>query len=108
MRAFLYISRLANSEKGLSQSALHQLYQSCITTVVDFGSEVWWNGQKSQSNSLQKIQNQALRKIAGAFRTTPIAALEAEIALYPVDIRLDLRNRNYATRLLTLPDTHPL
>jgi ribonuclease HI len=108
MRAFLSISRLANSEKGLSQSALRQLYQSCITTVADFGSEVWWNGQKSQSNLLQKIQNQALRKIAGAFRTTPIAALEAEIGLFPVDIRLDLRSRNYATRLLTLPDTHPL
>jgi ribonuclease HI len=108
MRAFLSISRLANSEKGLSQSALRQLYQSCITTVADFGSEVWWNGQKSQSNPLQKIQNQALRKIAGAFRTTPIAALEAEIGLLPVDIRLDLRHKNYTTRLLTLPDTHPL
>ena len=47
MRAFMSISRLANSEKGLSHSALRQLYQSCITTVADFGSEVWWNGQKS-------------------------------------------------------------
>ena len=108
MRVFMSISRLANSEKGLSQSALRQLYQSCITTVADFGSEVWWNGQKSQSNPLQMIQNQALGKIAGAFRTTPIAALEAEIGLFPVDIRLDLRRRNYATRLLSLPDTHPL
>src|SRR3978361_2479789 len=108
MRVFMSISRLANSEKGLSQSALRQLYQSCITTVADFGSEVWWNGQKSQSNPLQKIQNQALPKIAGAFRTTPIAALEAEIGLFPIDIRLDLRTRNYAKRLLSLPDTHPL
>src|SRR6266852_379597 len=108
MRVFMSILRLANTEKGLSQSALRQLYQSYMTTVADFGSEIWWNGQKSQSNPLQKIQNQALRKIAGAFRTTPIAVLEAEIGPYPVDIRLDLRSRNYATRLLTLPDTHPL
>src|ERR1700704_7181214 len=108
MKAFMSISRLAYMEKRLSQSALPQLHQSCITTIADFGSEIWWNGQKSQSNPLQKIQNQALRKIAGAFRTTPIAALEAEIGLFPVDIRLELRNKNYATRLLSLPDTHPL
>ena len=108
MRVFMSISRLANTEKGLSQSVLRQLYQSCITTVADFGSEIWWNGQKSQSNPLQKIQNQALRKIAGAFRTTPIAALEAEIGLFPVDIRLELRRKNYATHLFSLPDSHSL
>ena len=108
MRVFMAISRLANSEKGLSQSALRQLYQSCITTVADFGSEVWWNNQKTQSHPLQRIQNQALRKIAGAFKTTPVAALESELGLLPVDIRLDLRQRNYTIRLLSMPDTHPL
>jgi hypothetical protein len=102
------ISCLTNPEKGLIQSALRQLYQSCITTVVDFGFEVLWNGQKTQSNPLQKIQNQAICQIAKAFRTISIAAVEAEIGLFPVDIRLHLRSRNYATRLLKLPDTHPL
>ena len=76
--------------------------------MADFGSEVWWNNQKTQSNPLQRIQNQALRKIAGAFKTTPIAALEAELGLLPVDIRLDLRQQNYTIRLLSMPDTHPL
>ena len=37
-----------NTERGLSQSALRQLYQPCITTVADFGAEVWWNQQKTQ------------------------------------------------------------
>ena len=41
MRVFMALSRLANTERGLSQSALRQLYQSCITTVADFGAEVW-------------------------------------------------------------------
>jgi hypothetical protein len=30
-----------------------------------------------------------MRKIAGAFRMTPVAALEAELGLPPVDIKLE-------------------
>ena len=80
------LSRLGNTERGLSQSALRQLYQSCITTVADFGAEVWWNQQKTQLLPFQKLQNMAMRKIAGAFKTTPIAVLEAELGLPPADL----------------------
>ena len=67
MRVFMALSRLGNTERGLSQSALRQLYQSCITTVADFGTEVWWKQQKTQSLPFQRLQYQAMRKIAGAF-----------------------------------------
>ena len=40
IKVFMALSRLGNTERGLSQSALRQLYQSCITTVTDFGAEV--------------------------------------------------------------------
>ena len=108
MRVFMALSRLGTTEKGLSQSALRQLYQSCITSVADFGAEVWWHQLKNQSLPLQRLQNQAMRKIAGAFRTTPIAALEAELGLPPADLRLDRIQKGYATRLLTLPESHPV
>ena len=49
-----------------------------------------------------------MRKIAGAFKTTPIAALKAELGLPPADLRLDRIQRAYATRLLTLPQNHPV
>jgi hypothetical protein len=41
IRVFMALSRLGNTKRGLSQSALRQLYQSCITTVADFAAEVW-------------------------------------------------------------------
>ena len=47
MRVFMALSQLGNTERGLSQSALQQLYQSCITTIADFGAEVWWNQQNT-------------------------------------------------------------
>ena len=108
MRVFMALSRLGNTERGLSQSALRQLYQSYITTVADFGVEVWWNQQKTHSQPLQRLQNEAMRKIAGALKTTPIAALEAELGLPPADLRLDRIQRAYATRLFTLPENHPV
>jgi ribonuclease HI len=49
-----------------------------------------------------------MRKIAGAFKTTPIAALEAELGLPPTDLRFDRMRRNYAIRLFTLPPNHPI
>jgi hypothetical protein len=88
MRVFMALSSLGNNEQGLSESALRQLYQSCITTVADFGAEVWWNQQKNQSLPLQKVQNQAMRKIVRGFRMTPVAGLEAELGHPPADIRL--------------------
>jgi hypothetical protein len=41
MRVLMALSCLQNTQQGLSQSALRQLYQRCITTVADFGTEVW-------------------------------------------------------------------
>lgn len=46
-------------------------------------------GTKNEIKPLLRIQNQAVNKIAGAFKTTPIAALEAELAITPVKIRLN-------------------
>src|SRR5205085_1654197 len=108
IKVFMALSRLGNTERGLSQSALRQLYQSCITTVADFGAEVWWNQQKAQLLPFQKLQNKAMRKIAGAFKTTPIAALEAELGLPPADLRLDQIQGAFTVRLFTLPENQPL
>src|SRR5205807_3956423 len=108
IKVFMALSRLGNTERGLSQSALRQLYQSCITTVADLGAEVWWNQQKTQLSPFQKLQNMAMKKIAGAFKTTPIAALEAELGLPPANLRLNRIQRAFTARLFTLPENHPL
>lgn len=49
-----------------------------------------------------------MRKKTGVFRTTPIAALETELAILPVNIRLDQTQRMYAMRTISMPATHPI
>jgi ribonuclease HI len=100
--------RLVNIERGLSPFAVRQLYLACITSVSDFGSPIWWKGQSQLKKPLQALQNLALRKILGTFRTTPILPMEAEAILAPPTIRLDSNLRKYAIRLQKLPSTHPV
>jgi hypothetical protein len=111
-RSLSALSRLSTTEKGLTVKAIRQLYLSCVVPISDFGSEVWWKGQqKGQQHfidKLQKLQNKASRTILGAFRTTPIDAMNAEAALLPPDLRLDAAQRRYALRILTLDEHHPV
>jgi hypothetical protein len=102
------MSRLVNIKRGLSSFAVWQLYLACITSVSDFGSQVWWKGQAQFKRPLQALQNTALRKILGVFKTAPTLPMEVKAMLAPPSIRLDNSLRNYAIRLQKLSSTHPV
>jgi hypothetical protein len=106
--AFQRMTRLANTERGLSPFALRQLYLACVTSVADFGSPIWWRGQAQFTKSLQALQNLALRKILGVFKTAPIQPMEVEAALQPPSIRLNSNTRKFAIRALKLAPNHPI
>ncbi|CUS06783.1 unnamed protein product, partial [Tuber aestivum] len=107
-RALNMISRLSNSEWGLSAPAMRQLYYTCITPVADSGAEVWWKGQIGLANKLQKLQAEANRRILGAFRTSPTAAMEIEAATLPIPWRFDRQCKRYAYRVLQMHSDHPI
>jgi hypothetical protein len=100
-QAFYRLNRLSNINKGLSPYAIRQLYLACVTSVADYGSILWWGKlNKTQLRPLQALQNLALRKILGVFKTAPIKPMEIESALPPPFIRLNHSNRRYAFRVL--------
>lgn len=109
-KIFNFIRALANSEKGLKTKALIQLYKSCVCSVSDYGSEIWWKNQNQQNilKEFKLIQNKMLRKITGAFKTTPIHLLEVEASILPPEIRLNGIQRRYALRSLYLNKNHPI
>ena len=102
--------RLSNTERGLSFQAMRQLYIACITSVADYGVPVWWKKDKQQHllDKYQTLQNKALRKVLGAFKSSPIRAMEIEASLPPPVIRFQKLCKNYALRLLTIDEEHPL
>ena len=107
-RALGALSRLSNTEDGLSPAAVRQLYISCVIPVGDFGVEVWWNQQKHLLHHYEVIHNAALRKILGAFRTTPIHILQTEGTLPPVKTRFNHYLSKYAIRTINMPESHPI
>src|ERR1700710_85700 len=106
-QALYCINRLVNISRGLSPFAIRQLYLACITSVADYGSELWWDNNKS-IRPLQAIQNLATRKILGVFKTAPLLPMQIESALPPVIIHLNHKLRQYTLRALKLSQNHPI
>ena len=102
------IERLSNTERGLSFQAMRQLYIACISSVADYGVPVWWNNQKNMLEKFQKLQNIALRKMLGAFKTSPINAMELEASIPSLKIRFERICKNYAWRTLQMHENHPI
>jgi ribonuclease HI len=107
-RMFHSISRLANTERGLSFQAMRKLYIACIVSVADYGVPVWWKNQLFLLDKFKKLQNSALRKILGAFRTSPVSAMEIEAGILPVEVRFEKLCKNYALRILYMHESHPV
>ena len=110
MASFLGMQRLASTQKGLSFRAMRQLYMACITTVADYGVPVWYRGPRQGKllQLYQRLQNQALPKILGAFGKSPIRAMELEAAILPPEIRFQKACLGYSLRTLYFQQNHPI
>ena len=56
----------------------------------------------------QKLQNIALRKMLGAFKTSLINAMELEASIPPPKVRFERICKNYAWRTLQMHENHPI
>ena len=77
------IKRLATTNWGAKKQILRQLYMGYVRAVMDYDLQTI--ACKGAILSLDKVQNQALRLICGAIRTTPTAACEIDANIKPRD-----------------------
>jgi hypothetical protein len=88
------LRRIAGSTWGLSFEKSRLLYQTTLRSAILHGCTVWAPGEEShlppttRIHPLRAIQNKALRWITGAFRRTPIPALEREANIPPLRLYL--------------------
>ncbi len=100
--------RLMNNEWELNVKSEKQLYLACVTSISDYDVEIWWNNQKSYLVKFRKLQNAALRKILGAFRTSSIDAMQIEVEISSMKMRLDQKCKNYAIQIVELSKKHSI
>ncbi|VVT58985.1 uncharacterized protein SAPINGB_P006483 [Magnusiomyces paraingens] len=104
------IWHLGGVQKGMRGSAVRSLYIACVRPIVEYGLEIWHHKiLKGEIHKLEVMQNMALRRIVGAYRTTPIAVLQKEAGIMPYSIRLKFMVARKAIRLhLNISKTNPI
>ena len=102
---------LGNTIRGINQSNLRLLYQACILPVLTYAAPVWYNPnhrQKWHFEELTKVQNNALRRVLGAFKTTPNISLNILSFLPPIQHYIQKLSEGYALRIFRLPLLSPI
>jgi hypothetical protein len=96
--------------RHLRPAQMRQLYQACVTPVMDYASTVWHNPLKDKTHlrMLGTVQRAALTRILSAFKTVATQTMEVEAHVLPTRLRLKKRAQNVITSLYTLPDSHPI
>ena len=80
------IKRLATTNWSAKKQILRQLYIGYVRAVMDYNLPLQTIASKGAVLSLDKVQNQALRLIRGAIRTTPTAACEIDANIKSRDL----------------------
>ena len=102
---------LGNTIRGINQSNLRLLYQACILPVLTYAAPVWYNPnhrQKWHFEELTKVQNNTLRRVLGAFKTTPNISLNILSFLPPIQHYIQKLSEGYALRIFRLPLLSPI
>lgn len=80
---------LGNSIRGLSPLQKRHLYMLCVLPLMTYGCQVWYTSRsKTRMAPLCTAHNTALRWITGAFRTTPVGAVEAFGGIMPISLHI--------------------
>lgn len=93
--SFEALSRIAASTWGPSMRRSRLIYSAVVRPALLYGAQIWGasdNGQPIIDNRIQPlriIQNRCLRRITGGYKRTPIAALERETGIPPLDLYID-------------------
>ena len=81
---------------GQQKESIINLYKQFIRPVLSYASMAWSPDlADSHTDTLQKVQNSALRIATGCTKSTPIPHLHAETKVLPVKTHLDMRGTQF-------------
>lgn len=78
------MKRLVTKSWSASRESLIIFYKTFIRSKIDYGSVIYSSASSTQLKKLDTIQSAALRIATGAFRSSPIVALETETNVPPL------------------------
>jgi hypothetical protein len=103
------LALLGNSVRGLCFVAWRCLYHAILIPILTYGIAAWHPPDgtcKGLISVLQVVQNDALRKMGGCFKMTPIDPLHNLMAIPPIEFTARKLVRSSGDRISRLPPTH--
>ena len=103
-RQTLGLQRTTASTWGATFSHSRQIYNAVVRSALSFGAPSWHTASENPAKTkgivrlLEKHQNACLRTVAGAYKATPIEALETETFTPPLPIYLNRKVAAYHLR----------
>jgi hypothetical protein len=99
--------KLAGTKWGANENILKSVYQGNVRPHLEYGSSSWMTAAKTHHQTLDKVQNQALRIITGAMKSTPVQSMEEITNIPPLRKRRECKAMIQATKYQCSQD-HPM
>ena len=106
-RRLAVLCKLAGTPWGASEKILKTAHQGTIRPHLECGPTAWSTTAKTNQQAIDKVQNQALRLITSAMRSTPITETEKLTGVQPLGQRRDAEILMQADKLRCMPN-HPM
>ena len=103
LKALNLLRVVGHRDWGADTTTLLKLYRTQVRSKLDYGCVVYGSARSSYLQSLDRVQNAALRVCLGAFRTSPISSLYAEANEMPLDLRRQKLTLQYVLKLKSNP-----
>ena len=101
------IKHLASSNWGADKNTLRSLYLGYTRSVIDYNIVLQNVCSKTARQSIDKVQNQALRLICGGIRSSPTAACEISANVEPLELRRKKAALDLYERAKRMEPSHP-
>ncbi|KAI5725988.1 hypothetical protein M8J77_022473 [Diaphorina citri] len=98
------LKRLAGTKWGSSRRTLNTTYNMYIKPTLTYCSEVMLTANDKNKETLEKVQNEALRLITGAVKTTPINAMYALTNTKPIKSIIEEQAMIQYEKMIRLPN----
>ena len=107
MKRLNLVKRLASSTWGSDKNTLRNLYLGYVRSALDYNISLQNISSKSNKESLDKVQNQALRFICGGMKSAPTSACEIDSNVEPLELRRKKAALDLYERSKRLERNHP-
>jgi hypothetical protein len=96
---------LGNTIRGLSMANWRLVLNAVCLPVLSYGSQLWYltGAAKGLLNMVQRVQNDMVRQVTGAFRTAPRKPLLHFTRMLPMKFFIEKLTYTSALRLYRLP-----